>query len=104
MQRVQAFGLLMLACASLVLAGCNDGGKVPTVAEYLHDVDAMKAKLKEYQNNPSRLQSDPAVTNASAAASRLQTDSSLIACWDKSQPRSTATTNHECLDAKGLKR
>lgn len=100
MQRIQK--LLIAGVLGVALAGCD--GKVPTVADYLHDVDAMRAKLTEANNNPAKYQSDPAAINAGAAGSMLYTDERLWECWEKSKPKSTATTNHACLDAKGFKR
>lgn len=111
MQRIQK--LLVIAAATsavivgLSLTGCSKvGEKVPSAADYLHDIDAARAKVKEYQREPTKLQNDPAVINASQALAKLGSDRVLV-CWGKTSAErhvATASTNHECLDALGFKR
>lgn len=113
MQGIQKV-LLKTAAASAVivtlfaLTACSKvGEKVPSVAEYLHDIDAARAKTKEYQADPSRLQNDPAVINASQALAKLGSSERTLSCWGKNYAErkvATASTNHECLDALGFKR
>ncbi|WP_228488447.1 hypothetical protein [Caenimonas koreensis] len=111
MQRIQKL-LVITAAASaaivaLSLAGCGKvGEKVPSAADYLHDIDAARAKVKEYQGDPAKLQNDAAVINASQAVAKLGSDR-VLQCWGKTSAErhvATANTNHECLDAQGFKR
>jgi hypothetical protein len=104
MQRLQAFRLLMV-CGVVAVAACsqdNKGGKVLSVAEYLHDLDAAKAMVKQAGTDPVKYQTDPAALNASAAVAKAMSPS-MLQCWP-TKPASTATTDHACLDGKGFKR
>lgn len=101
MQRLQALRLLMV-CAVVALGACSQGGKVLSVAEYLHDLDAAKAMVKLAATDPVKYQTDAAALNASAAVAKAMSPS-MLQCWP-TKPASTATTDHACLDGKGFKR
>ena len=54
MQRIQKLLVIATAVSAAImcvsLAGCGKvGEKVSTTADYLHDIDAARAKVKEYQ-------------------------------------------------------
>lgn len=103
MQRIQTCKLLMVIAA--LLMGCSQesqGGKAPSVAAYLHDLDKARAMVKQAGTDPVRYQTDLAALNASAAVAKAMSPS-MLECWP-SKPASTATTDHACLDAKGFKR
>ena len=100
MQRIQTFRLL-IAGSFVFLAACSQE-KVPTVSDYLHDIDSANAMLALYKTDVAKYQSDPRVINASAAMAATAADS-VMACWPK-KPKTTAGTDHACLDNKGYKR
>lgn len=102
MQRIQPYRLLITFLFFLGLTGCNNN-KAPSVAEYMHDLDAANAKLQEAKLDPVKAQTDRAMINASNAVAQVIDSSSLLECWHH-KPISTATTDHACLDAKGYKR
>lgn len=108
MQRIQTRWLLISFVLTLGLGGCFDKDKssvalkVPTVADYLHDLDSARAKLKEAQTDPVKAQTDQATINASAAVAKAMSPS-MLQCWPK-KPASSATTDHACLDSKGFVR
>ena len=105
MQRIQNFKLLSAICL-VVFSGCSQQ-QVPTVADYMHDIDAAEQILKLYKSDPSKYSDDPRVKNASKAKSELHTarefGSPLSKCWT-SKPPTTAGTDHACLDINGFKR
>jgi hypothetical protein len=90
--------LISSIAMAIVLGGCTKESSGPkTVADFLHDIDTAKVMVKEISNDPSK-KSDERYRNAS----RAYMLSLNFQCWES--PRSTATTNHDCLDAKGYKR
>ena len=105
MQRIQAFRLLTV-CVFLAAAGCSQE-KVPTVAEYMHDMDSTKSMLELYKSDRAKYQSDARALNASAAwaeySKAKEFDRPLSKCWS-SKPPTTAGTDHACLDNNGFKR
>ncbi|MCW5223648.1 hypothetical protein D5041_21435 (plasmid) [Verminephrobacter aporrectodeae subsp. tuberculatae] len=86
---------MILSIISMV--ACSE--KVPTVAEYLHDIDSANEMMKKVDKNPEKYRGTPAVTNAVIAIYGAPN----LRCWP-SEAISTATTDHACLDAKGYKR
>ena len=102
MQRIQPYRLLIVVPLYFGLAGCNNN-RAPSVAEYMHDLDAAQAKLQEAKLDPVKAQTDRAMINASNAVADSMVSSKLLECWHN-KPKSTATTDHACLDAKGYKR
>lgn len=113
MQRIQARKLLVIgAVSAAVLAGCTrvdrngvpvrEEPKVPSVADYLHDLDAARGRLKQASADPVGADGDASAINASAAVAKSMSPS-LLECWP-TKPASTSTTDHGCLDAKGFKR
>lgn len=111
MQRIQAVGVLtmktrktiviFLATGAMLLgAGCGQH-KARSVADYIHDVDAANAVMKDAKLHPEKT-GDQDVINASTAAAQTLV-ASVAECWP-TKPISSATTDHECLDRKGYKR
>lgn len=105
MQRIQAFRLLIIG-VFLVVAGCSQE-KIPSVADYMHDIDATRKMLDLFQSNPAKYQADARVQNASAAWSAFiaakEFSRPLSKCWS-TKPPTTAGTDHVCLDNNGFKR
>jgi predicted small lipoprotein YifL len=94
----------VLVAVAVSLAACNQKGgsdKPRSVADFIHDLDAAKAVLKEAKADPSK-SGDQVVINASQAVAQAMSPS-MLACWP-TKPASTATTDHACLDGKGFKR
>ncbi len=100
MQRIQTYRVLIVVCITSISA-CNQVD-VPTVTDYLHDLDAARNVLKISQTNPAKHQNDPATMNASAAMAKAMAPDMLV-CWPI-KPASTSTTDHGCLESKGFKR
>lgn len=101
MQRVQTFWLL-ISIATVFISACTNE-KSKTVSEYLHDIDAAKVAIKQYDNDRGNNQNNPDFINALAAKEKIQF---LNECWHKkdSDRFTTANTDHGCLDNKGYKR
>ncbi|MCW5223649.1 hypothetical protein D5041_21430 (plasmid) [Verminephrobacter aporrectodeae subsp. tuberculatae] len=79
------------------MVACSE--KVPTVAEYLHDIDSANEMIKKAEKNPEKYRGTRTVDNAVRAIY----GAADLRCWP-SESISTATTDHACLDAKGYKR
>lgn len=105
MQRVQALRLLIIS-AALTVAGCSNE-PVPSVADYMHDMDEAKKILAMHKADPAKYQSDARVKNASEAwaaySAAKEFARPLSKCWT-SKPPTTAGTDHACLDNNGFKR
>ena len=105
MQRIQAYRLLIV-CGALALSACTQE-KVPSVADYMHDIDSAKAMLDLYKTDVVKYQTDARVINASAAMAKYSSSrefgSALSKCWS-TKPATTAGTDHACVDAQGFKR
>jgi hypothetical protein len=102
MQRIQALRLL-ITFGVITLAACGQSTKVPTVSDYLHDIDAAHAILKLAKTDIAKYQIDPSVINASAAIAKYSTSDILKKCWP-TKPATTAGTDHACVDEQGFKR
>jgi hypothetical protein len=109
MQRIQKL-LIVLAVTPFFLTACKDG-KTPTeavtsnhmtVSQFLHDIDAAEAVMKKGNNDLAKYANDANFLNASAAHAKTAGDS-VMACWPK-KPKSTAGTDHGCLDKLGYTR
>lgn len=105
MQRIQALRLLIIG-GLLVIAGCSQE-KVPSIADYMHDMDSVKEMLELYKSDPAKYQTDARVKNASAAWSAFtaakEFSRPLSKCW-ATKPPTTVGTDHVCLDNNGFKR
>jgi len=109
--RREAKILFMIAyLASLAgLVGCKDDSKkaeaVPTVGQYLHDIDKAKTMLVLIKNDPTKYATDPSALNAQMAIARKE---GLLDCWPQRNGAfhvvTTAATDHACLDNKGYTR
>ncbi|MCW5287464.1 hypothetical protein D8B29_06885 [Verminephrobacter eiseniae] len=95
-----------MVSAILIVAGCSSE-KVPSVADYMHDMDETRKILDMHRSNPAKYQSDARVQNAAAAWSAYLAAKAfsrpLSKCW-ASKPPTTAGTDHACLDNNKFKR
>jgi hypothetical protein len=73
----------------------SDLGAPLTVQQYLHDIDKTKTILAKVHANPSRYRGDRAYLNARYAYAT----SLYLNCWERGKPESTATADHQCIDA-----
>lgn len=97
--------LVICVSGGLILTACQERAKVMTVAEYMHDIDAHEIARKKYENNRSLADENVSdATNVFSVKARLSFGGRGTECWPKNEERTTANTNHTCLDNAGYKR
>lgn len=107
MQRIQTRFLLISISVCGFLSGCFGDDKPTatkprTVSEYLHDIDAARARIHRSEVDGAKAMQEEDVLNASAAHAKSQYPE-FLACWPV-KPVNTANTDHACLDKKGFVR